>query len=84
MKRARGTVRVDVSDASLALAVHRALEPENVGFVRARVDGTAVVAEAEADSAPSLLRTLDDYLACLAAAEKAARAGRRSRSLPQD
>ncbi len=34
------------------------------------VEGRTLVAEARADSLKGLLRTLEDYLACLAAAEK--------------
>lgn len=76
MRGASAVVRVDFGSADVAEAVRRALEPENAGFVRAHVDGTVLVAEAEADGAGALLHALDDFLACLNAAEKAARAGR--------
>jgi len=49
--------------------VARALEPDNEGFVRTRLDGGMLLAEAEARSIPALLHTLDDYLACLGIAE---------------
>ena len=49
--------------------VARALEPDNEGFVRTRLDGRMLLAEAEARSIPALLHTLDDYLACLGVAE---------------
>lgn len=78
MKRALGEVRIDFGDAAVADAVHRALAPDNAEYVTARVEGSVLVAGAAADSPGGLLHTLDDLLACVTAAEKAARAGRDS------
>lgn len=50
-----------------------ALQPENGAWLRTRVEGPVLVAEAEAESPLSLLHTLDDALACLGAAQRAAR-----------
>lgn len=53
------------------------LAPENGPYLTTRVEGSDLVAEAEADSPLGLLHTLDDALACLGAAQKAGRvAGR--------
>lgn len=66
--RARIVVRFATeADARILLA---ALAPENAGFVRARVEGAAIVAEADAAGPGPLLHTLDDLLASLSAAEK--------------
>ena len=76
MKRATGVVRVEFGSPEVARAVVEALRVDDAQFIRSRLEGSALVAEAEAASPGSLLHTLDDYLACLTAAEKAARAGR--------
>ncbi|OGS51105.1 MAG: hypothetical protein A3K65_06655 [Euryarchaeota archaeon RBG_16_68_12] len=39
-------------------------------YIATRVEGKVLVAEATADSFRGLLHTLEDYLACLAVAEK--------------
>ncbi len=39
-------------------------------YIATRVEGRTLVAEARADSPKGLLHTLEDYLACLAVAEK--------------
>jgi hypothetical protein len=41
---------------------------DDEGFVRSRVEGSRLEAEIEASSVPSLLHTLDDYLACVGVA----------------
>lgn len=68
--KARATLRIRYASAARAEAMRAALAPENEGWVRARVEGDALVAEAEADSPGALLHTLDDLLAALSAAEK--------------
>lgn len=49
------------------------IKVDDEGFVKTSVKGKKLVAEIEARNIPSLLHTLDDYLACLGVAEKAAR-----------
>lgn len=51
------------------------LAPENGDWLRARIEGATLVLEADADSPLALLHTLDDALACLSAAQRAARLG---------
>ena len=60
---------IELESAQEAERVAKALEPDNEGFVRTRLDGRTLTAEAEARSIPALLHTLDDYLACLGIAE---------------
>lgn len=70
--RARLTLRYETP--AQAEAMRAACEPENAGYVRARVEGATVVAEAEAPGPGPLLHTLDDLLASIGAAEKVLRA----------
>ena len=70
-------LELDYVDEAEARAVRGAIVPDDAGFVRSRVEGSRLVAEMEAASPMSLLHTLEDYLACVAVAEKAARAARR-------
>jgi hypothetical protein len=67
----------EYGDEATARAVHGALAPDNAPHVRARVEGSRVIAEAEAQTPMSLLHTVEDYLACLAVAEKAVQAAGR-------
>lgn len=55
--------------------IARSLRVDDEAYIATRVDGRTLVAEAEADSFLSLLHTLDDYLACVAVAEKLLRGG---------
>ncbi len=55
--------------------IARSLRVDDEAFITTTVDGRTLVAEAEADSFLSLLHTLDDYLACVAVAEKVLRGG---------
>ena len=64
----------DYADEARARAVHGALAPDNVPYVTAHVEGTRVIAQATAQTPMSLLHTIEDYLACLAVAEKAVEA----------
>ena len=69
----------DYADEARARAVQRALAPDDAGFVRSRTEGPRLIAEIEASSPMSLLHTVEDYLACVAVAEKAVDAALRSR-----
>ncbi len=69
--RARAELVLDFGDAALAVAIHEALAPENGTYARTRVDGTRLVATAEADAIMRLLRTVDDILADASAGQGA-------------
>jgi hypothetical protein len=47
-----------------------ALEPDNEGFIKTKLKGRTLTAEAGAGSIPAILHTLDDYLACLSVAAR--------------
>lgn len=70
-------IELEYGDPATALAVHRATTPDNAAFVKSDVSGTRVVAVLDAASPLKLLHTVDDYLACVAIAEKAVEVARR-------
>lgn len=74
--RHRATLRLRFASPAQAAHLAASLAPENEGFVRVDVEGSVLVAEAGSDTPLGLLRTLDEVVAVLAAAEKAERAGR--------
>jgi Transcription factor Pcc1 len=57
--------------AAVARRLLRALEPDRPEFLRAELAGATVRFHLRAASAASARATLDDLLACLAAAERA-------------
>lgn len=72
--QSRVMMRLRFASEEEARQLSEVIAPENEGYVATRVDGSDLVLEAAADAPLSLLRTLDDALACLAAAERARRA----------
>lgn len=72
----RASLRLRFSSHEQATRLAASLAPENEGFVRARVEGALLVAEAQSATPMGLLRTLDEVVAVLAAAEKAERLAR--------
>ncbi len=50
--------------------VARSIKVDDDVYIATKVAGRTLIAEAEADSFKSLLHTLEDYLACVAVAEK--------------
>ena len=73
----RATLRLAFATEDEARRMAAALAPENGAHLRVSIEGNVLVAEAEADAPLKLLHTLDDALACLSAAEKAARVAKR-------
>jgi hypothetical protein len=76
--RHAAVLRLAFASHEEAARVAAALAPENAGYVRVRVEGAVLHAEADAESPLSLLHALDDVLACAAAAEKAGRVAERA------
>ncbi|RLF64718.1 MAG: hypothetical protein DRN33_01425 [Thermoplasmata archaeon] len=64
------TLMLEYENPEKATLVEKSLKPDNEFFIRTRVEGNVVVAEAEAGSISSLLHTIDDFLACLSVAER--------------
>jgi hypothetical protein len=67
----RCTMSFEYGSEKEAKAVADALEPDNEGFVRTKIEGAVLSAVASADSVESLRHTLDDFLACVRVAEEA-------------
>ena len=65
------TLEVEYADAATARAVRDALAPDDAPYVASRAEGVRLVATMAADTPLRLLHTVEDYLACLAVAEKA-------------
>ena len=74
MHRAALTLRF--ADAAQAERMRASLAPDDDGHLALRVEGASLVLEAESGSPLGLLRTLDESVAQLAAAEKAERLAR--------
>ena len=53
-----------------AKAIAKAVEVDNYQFVDTRLDGKRIISKIESESIPSLIHTLDDFLACVGVAEK--------------
>jgi hypothetical protein len=53
-----------------AKAVLKAVEVDNDEFVKTTLEGAKLLSIVESDSIPSLIHTLDDYLACVSVAER--------------
>ena len=62
-------VTIDLNSSQRATFVLQSVQLDDQGFVQSRVEGTQLCATINADSVPSLLHTLDDYLACVTVAE---------------
>ena len=67
----RATLRLQFDSAEQAARLAASLAPENEGFLRTRVEGAILLAEAESDTPMGLLRTIDEVVSVLAAAQKA-------------
>ena len=68
--RCRVRLSLRFGTAGQARRAAAALEPDNEGFIKTRLKGRTLSAEAEAGTIPALLHTLDDYLACLCVAAR--------------
>ena len=65
-------LRFPYDDERTAKAVLAAVSPEHGGYVKARLEGSTIIYEMQADSAGTLRNTADDLLACIKAAEDSA------------
>lgn len=68
--KVRCSIRLEFPDLETAEKVHRSVELDNAGYVDARLEGSAILAEITGPSLNSLLHTLDDFLSCTSVAEK--------------
>ena len=63
-------VVIEYDDAKKVETILRSIEVDNFDFVQSWADRKHLEAHIESTSVPSLLHTLDDYLACVSVAEK--------------
>ncbi|HID25804.1 MAG TPA: hypothetical protein EYP23_05025 [Thermoplasmata archaeon] len=62
-------VEMEYDDRETAKNILRAVKVDDQGFVESRRKKNTITAKITVSSVPSLLHTLDDYLACLSIAE---------------
>ncbi|HYV09094.1 MAG TPA: KEOPS complex subunit Pcc1 [Thermoplasmata archaeon] len=74
--KARARIMLTFDDAATADAVATSVSLDDDGYIRTNRRGRTIAADASAESAMSLLHTLDDYLACVSVAERTVRAAR--------
>ena len=63
-------ITIDFNDVDKLKTVLKSIEVDDFSFVKSKVVGKRLVAKIESKSIPSLLHTLDDYLACVSVAVK--------------
>lgn len=68
---AGATLRLAFESAELAMRMRASLAPDDDGHLLLRVEGATLVVEARAEAPLGLLRTLDETVAQLIAAQKA-------------
>lgn len=64
------TFTLEYGSAAEAQAIAASLQPDSQGYLDLEVDGCRVVAVAHAETIPSMLHTVNDFLSCLSVAEK--------------
>jgi hypothetical protein len=67
----RCSLTLEYGSEEEAIAVEKALDPDNEGFVQTEVNGWSLKAVISSDRPESLRHTLDDLLACVKVAEDA-------------
>ncbi len=78
--KGRATLTLTFPDPATARTIAEAVSLDDEEYVHTRRKGATITATAEAEGALSLLRTLDDYMACVSVAERTAdAAGHRRR-----
>lgn len=68
--KAKCTITLEFEDAQKAKKVLRSIQADDQGFVTSTLKGKTLEAVIESKSVPSLLHTLDDYLACVSVADE--------------
>ena len=63
-------VVIEFDNVEKVKTVLKSIEVDNFDFVKSKVNGKKLEAQIKASSVPSLLHTLDDYLACVSVAMK--------------
>jgi tRNA threonylcarbamoyladenosine modification (KEOPS) complex Pcc1 subunit len=61
---------IEYSSTKKAEKILRSIKVDDYDFVESRLNGNRLETVIESNSIPSLIHTLDDYLACISVAEK--------------
>jgi len=67
------TLEFEYDSEKEAEAIAKSVEVDNYQFVSTTLMGKRIISKAETKSIPSLIHTLDDFLACVGVAEKVVR-----------
>jgi len=68
--KASCNIVIKYDDEKTVQMVHKSIEVDNFDFVSTKITKNQLEVHIESKSIPSLLHTLDDYLACVSVAEK--------------
>ena len=68
--KASCSITIKYDDEKTVQMVHKSIEVDNFDFVSTKITKNQLEVYIESKSVPSLLHTLDDYLACVSVAEK--------------
>jgi len=68
--KASCNIIIKYDDEKTVQMVHKSIEVDNFDFVSTKITKNQLEVYIESKSIPSLLHTLDDYLACVSVAEK--------------
>ena len=63
-------LELSFSNPEEAETVFRSVRQEDEGYIKSMLNGSTLEAEAEAESIPSILHTINDYLVCISTAKK--------------
>ncbi|MCU0862057.1 MAG: hypothetical protein MUE65_07040 [Methanomassiliicoccales archaeon] len=73
---------LDYESEEQARNVARSISLDNGGYAEAKVEGSRLVITSSAASAPSMLHTLEDLMACLKVADQVVKGGSGPDALP--
>ena len=68
--KASCSITIKYDDEKTVQMVHKSIEVDKFDFVSTKITKNQLEVYIESKSVPSLLHTLDDYLACVSVAEK--------------
>lgn len=68
--KAKCKLEIDFKSESDVKKIVKSVSVDDFDFVKTKTSGKKLLAEVNSNSVPSLLHTLDDYLACVSVASK--------------
>ena len=63
-------LELDMEDEAAARNIANSIKVDDDSFVLTEVIGNRILARMESDTIPSLIHTIEDYMACISIAEK--------------